>query len=362
MTKNTTIIVLVIVLVLGFGYYFAKNNNKDLEDDTTPPTTTQNNTSNSNPTPSTKPDAPTVQTSSTNSTSTSTASLNGAVNPNGAYTTYWFEYGDTTALGSRSVAPVIGSGYYLTPTPAFLTGLRTNTTYYYRLSAKNVFGTVNGSTFTFQTNSTPAPKGKAPVTRTNGTTGVSRNTATITGEVNPNGFATSYWFEYGKDKEFGFVTQFQATNSGYSYMAVSAAVSGLEPLTKYYYRLNGQNQYGTVNGTTMSFTTTGPTASSKPEVHTSSATNISSSDATFVGTINPNGDETTYWFEYSNDSLLNNLIGSGTPKGTAVGSTNQTVKINVNGLSSNTKYYYRLVGRNDNGTVYGDSVSFTTKK
>ena len=48
---------------------------------------------------------------------------------------------------------------------------------------------------------------------------------------------------------------------------------------------------------------------------------------------------------------------------TVIGTTNsQSVKINVNSLEANTKYYYRLVGENDFGTVRGNIVSFTTKK
>jgi phosphodiesterase/alkaline phosphatase D-like protein len=37
--------------------------------------------------------------------------------------------------------------------------------------------------------------------------------------------------------------------------AVSQSISGLKPLTKYYYRISAQNTNGTANGAVMSFTT-----------------------------------------------------------------------------------------------------------
>ncbi len=365
MAKNTIIGILILIVIIGLGYYFSKSGNPSGQYNTTVPVTVNETTT----TPSTsggtytlKADAPVVTTSSAADTSISTASVTGTVNPNGAATTYWFEFGTSNALGTKTSSQAIGSGHYSTPTPGFITGLRANTLYYYRLSANNSFGTVSGTTYTFKTNNTTAPRGSSPTARTNTATDVARTTATINGQVNPNGSATSYWYEYGTDTNFGYVTSYQATNSGVTFMSVPATISGLSPSTKYYFRLNAQNAYGTTNGSILSFTTAGPAQASKPTVDTSNATNISSTDATFNGTINPNGSDTEYWFEYSTDSLLSNLIGSGTPHGTVVGTTTQTIKINVNGLESNTKYYYHLVGKNDYGTVIGDTVSFTTKR
>jgi hypothetical protein len=80
-----------------------------------------------------KPDAPVVVTGTNPAVSSSTAIVTGQVKPNGAFTTYWFEYGETTALGSRTVSQQIGSGYALLSTPAFITGLKANTLYYFRL-------------------------------------------------------------------------------------------------------------------------------------------------------------------------------------------------------------------------------------
>ena len=364
MNKNIILGGLVLVILIGLGFYFSKNkevvvipsdNSTNVTVNTEGQTVTQNTSTAS---------APIVKTGSEVSTSNSTASVKGSVRPNGASTTYWFEYGSTTSLGSRSTSQSIGSGFASIPTTGFISGLRASSTYYYRLSAENKFATVNGEVLSFQTNTSNPPRVVAPNARTNAATSIEKNSAIINGQINPNGYATNYWFEYGQDNNFGYVTDYKATNSGTSYMSVSSTISNLAPLTKYYFRLNGQNQYGTVNGPTMSFTTTGPATASKPTVETSKATNVSSTDATFVGVVNPGGAETTYWFEYSGaDSLVGNLVGSKTPERTLVTSTsNQNVQINVNGLQPDTKYSYRLVAKNEYGIVNGDNVSFITKK
>lgn len=363
MNKNVVIGALAVVVIAGLGIYFANSNNgavaptdnTTVNVTTTPPAVVRSN-------PTLEPDAPVVQTGQDNSAYISTAVLTGNVTPNGASTTYWFSYGESTAFTTETVAQAIGSGYYSTPTPGYISGLKSNTLYYYRLSAKNRFATVTGATYSFKTNGTPPPTVIKTTVRTSSATDITRDTATLNGQVNPNGVPTNYWYEYGTDTNFGSVTGYQATNSGTTFMSVPASISGLDPITKYYFRLNAQNQFGTVTGSTSNFTTAGPAAATKPIAETSGATGIGQTDATFVGHVNANGADTTYWFEYSTDSLLGSLVGSGTPKSTVTGTTLRAVQINVNGLERNTKYYYHLVATNSYGTSTGSIVSFTTKK
>jgi phosphodiesterase/alkaline phosphatase D-like protein len=358
MNKNAIIGVLVAAVVLGGGYLLAKNKpvpvvveTPDVSTPVVPGT----------PVAST-PAVPVAETTAVAGTSSSTAILNGQVKPNGAATTYWFDYGETTAFGTRSAEQSVGSGYGLIPTPTYITGLKANTQYYFRLSAKNRFATVSGATYAFMTNNNPPPQGSAPAVKTGSASSISRTDAKLNGQVDPNNFATTYWFEYGMDMGFGNVTAFQSAGSGTTLDSVSASLSGLAPLTKYYFRLNAQNQYGTTNGAFVSFTTTGPAAPTAPSVSTTAATNIKTTAATFTGRIDPNGAETTYWFEYSSDSLLSSLIGSGTAqKKLAAGTSTVSVTTNVTGLRSATNYYYRIVAQNSQGTVRGEIVSFKTK-
>ena len=80
-----------------------------------------------------------------------TANLTGAVNPNGADTTYKFEYGKTDAYGSASAAQGAGAAYIEGPAAAALTDLSPGTVYHYRLVATNANGTTNGVDRTFST-------------------------------------------------------------------------------------------------------------------------------------------------------------------------------------------------------------------
>ena len=361
MSKNV-IIGFVVVALLGLGgYYLAR-------EEAVPDEQVVTNTGNTPaPTPSTpvvpmQPDSPTVETGINPIVSSSTAVVSGQVRPNGASTTYWFEYGETTALGDKTVFQNIGSGFSMIPTPAFITGLESDTVYYYRLSARNSFSTVNGTTYTFKTNDPPPPVRSLPTARTSSATNITRVSANMNGSINPNGAETNYWFEYGEDTDLGSVTGFQSTNSGTSSLSVTTAVSGLEPLTKYYFRLNAQNRFGTVNGAILNFTTLGPSAPASPSVSTTNASNITDSSARLRGNINPNGDETTYWFEYSEDSLLGSLLSTKTTNKTLQeGNSSESVQENLTQLDANTKYYYRLIGRNSYGTEEGDILSFTTK-
>ncbi len=285
MNKNIIIWILGGVIVLAGGYYLLKNKSPNSVAVYQPPVTS-NAPPAPKPTPTPAPtpvvSAPEVVTDQVASVSSSTAVVSGKVKPNGASTTYWFDYGETTALGTRTITQAVGSGYMLTLTPAYITGLKANTPYYFRLSAKNKIATVAGDTFTFKTNNNPPTQALAPTAKTTPAVQVSRVMATMNGQVNPNGFTTSYWFEYGRDANLGNVTSLQSAGSGTSPMNVSIALASLDPLTRYYFRINAQSQYGTVNGATLTFTTQGPPAPSAPKVDTAGASSIGSSGSNTV--------------------------------------------------------------------------------
>lgn len=105
-----------------------------------------------NPVYPTYTNLPSVSTYSANNVNTNSAELVGFVNPNGSYDTYrWFEWGNTSYTGSftqtqsstqgGSSGTFTTSVYYLTP----------NTTYYFRVAARNSQGTVYGNVMSFTT-------------------------------------------------------------------------------------------------------------------------------------------------------------------------------------------------------------------
>lgn len=366
LSKNTLIGILVAAVIILVGlyawstWYPSTSVTTIPETPNTGGTNTTGGTGTTNP-PQNTPVVPSVTTNSATQVSNSTAFVTGKVNPDGWPTTYWFEYGGTAALGATTQAQSIGSGFTALPATGYITGLNQNTLYYFRIVAKNAAGTVHGATFSFTTNTVAPVPGNAPTTRSDAATNVSRTTANLNGSVNPNGISSSYWFEYGESTSLGNSTALQSAGNGNASGGVSVSISDLKPLTKYYFRVNAQNQYGTVNGSILSFTTTGPASPGAASVSTKSATNIATSSAVANGTVNPNGVETTYWFEYSTDSLLGSLIGSGTAHVSAgAGTANVNVKATLTGLAPNTRYYVRLVAQNSYGTVRGDISSFKT--
>ncbi|MDO8623898.1 MAG: fibronectin type III domain-containing protein [bacterium] len=359
-TNQSLILGIVVLIVLGVGAYFLTTPDSPSGPNAT--STDQGGGSTTGTGTDRTPGKPIIATNQNPVVSNSTAIVLGTITPNGSQTTYWYEYGKTSSLGNSTPPQTIGSGYIAISAPTYITGLSASTGYYYRAVASNGWGTVSGTTYTFTTNTAPPPQGSAPTTETTPATNVERTTAKVAGRVTPNGSDATYWFEYGTDTDLGNTSDLLSAGNGASAQTVTVSLSNLQPKTKYYFRMNAQNQYGTVNGAVLTFTTDGPVAAKAPTVDTATATNLATSSAKLNGTVNPNGAATTYWFEYGTDSLLGSLIGSTTHSALAgSGTANIDASAIVTNLSPNTRYYYRLVASNSEGTIRADIVNFKTK-
>jgi hypothetical protein len=84
--------------------------------------------------------APAVTTEAATNVHESEATLNGTVNPNGADTHYYFEYGTTKGYGSKTPEVDAGSGTKNVHAEAALSNLQLGTEYHYRLIATNLLG------------------------------------------------------------------------------------------------------------------------------------------------------------------------------------------------------------------------------
>jgi hypothetical protein len=94
---------------------------------------------------------PTVTTGSA-VTSISGATVNGTVNPQGRPAAYYFEFGETTNYGNQSPPQNAGGGTTPVSVQAGLSGLRTDTTYHYRIVAVGPNGAIaTGADATFAT-------------------------------------------------------------------------------------------------------------------------------------------------------------------------------------------------------------------
>jgi len=95
-----------------------------------------------------------------------------------------------------------------------------------------------------------------PVVITGPATTIDYGSATLTGRIDPEGGATSYYFQYGPTGALGEQTAIASAGAGTRSVAVSVAVTGLSPLTVYHYRLVAINPTAAVNGRQRTFTTT----------------------------------------------------------------------------------------------------------
>ncbi|HTA88921.1 MAG TPA: hypothetical protein VK745_05075, partial [Polyangiaceae bacterium] len=97
------------------------------------------------------PTAPAVVTHEASSVEATEARLEGTVNPNGAATTYYFQYGTTTAYGEKTSEVSAGSGWKNVNASLRIKGLTTGVLYHFRLVASNRLGTTYGEDATFAT-------------------------------------------------------------------------------------------------------------------------------------------------------------------------------------------------------------------
>jgi len=293
---------------------------------------------------------PVVTTGQASAVSTASASLSGTVQPQGLSTSYYFEYGTSaTSLGSHTTSVNVGSGTGSVPATATVTGLTAGQTYYFALVATNSSGTADGALALFTTSAASASAA------TGAASAIGSTTATLSGSVNPGTLDTSEHFQYGTSaaKLDSSTSKFDV-GSGSGSVSVTATLHSLKPDTTYWFRLVASNSSGTSYGVEETFTTS---AAAKPTVDTGSASAALTTSVTLAGTVNPEGSDAKYWFEYGTSSSY----GSKTAAVSAgAGTTASEVTATVKGLQPDTEYLFRLVATNRFGTSTGLSEVVTT--
>jgi sugar lactone lactonase YvrE len=179
------------------------------------------------------------------------AALNANIDPEALATAYWFEYGPTTAYGTKvPLTPEsIGSGSSVVKVSQTVTGLSKETTYHFRAVAESSAGIVMGADKTFIL--------IPPKAITEPASAVQATQATLNGKVNPEGSSTKYWFEYGKTTSYGVKIPLtpEAIGSGVNTLTVSQTPTGLSKGTEYHFRIAAENGVGTSWGEDKTFTT-----------------------------------------------------------------------------------------------------------
>jgi hypothetical protein len=99
--------------------------------------------------------------------------------------------------------------------------------------------------------------------------------------------------------------------------------------------------------------------SQPPSITTKSASSSNKHNATLSGTVNPNGSETTYQFEYGTTTGYGSKAPA-SPKSIGSGASPVEVSEKIEGLAPETTYHFRLVATNAKGTTEGPDQTFTT--
>ncbi len=193
--------------------------------------------------------------------------------------------------------------------------------------------------------------GSAPIVSSNPATNVAAPNATLNGTVNPNGLATTYYFQWGTTTSYGNTTTATSAGSGTSNVAVNAIITGLVGGTTYHFRIVATNSDGTANGADLIFT---PGSAS---ISTTVVSAIGITTATSGGNVITDGGSTVTargvcWSITANPIISGNFTTNGAGTGVFTSS--------ITGLAANTLYHVRAYATNANGTFYGEDITFTT--
>ena len=193
--------------------------------------------------------------------------------------------------------------------------------------------------------------GNNPIVTTQAATAITGTSATLNGSVNPNGLATTYYFQWGTTTGYGNTTTIVSAGSGSSAVAVSANLTGLTLNGTYHFRLMAENSDGSSTGADMVFVAGGATLT------TTAASAITLTAATSGGNISSDGGSPVTargvcWATTSNPTIANSHTTDGTGSGTFTSS--------ITGLSASTLYHVRAYATTGNGTYYGEDLTFTT--
>jgi hypothetical protein len=213
---------------------------------------------------STPPATLTVATGDAGSITSTSAVLTGAANGSGAISA-WFEWGTTTALGTRTDVQSPAASTTMTFKQS-LTGLQAHTTYYFRAAAYRASdgaGAV-GDVKTFSTGDTAATE-PLSVSTGDGTL-LTPNSAVLNGVVGSSAGPLAGWFEWGTTTSLGTKSDVQTTND--AKLTLSQTLKNLQPGMTYYFRAVGYAAGGSVPGDVHTFTAPNatPTTVNIPDV------------------------------------------------------------------------------------------------
>jgi hypothetical protein len=174
------------------------------------------------------------------------AMVRAEVDPGSEATTYYVEYGTTTAYGSRTIPVELQAGEVSVAVSLKIPGLRPNTKYHLRFIAETATATAVSNDIAFVT---------LPILEGESFSAVGTNRAAVAADIDPGGATTTYRIEYGTTTAYGSSTTPVSVGSGNASMPVIAYIEELRPGTFYHFRFVAENAIAAESGSDLTFTT-----------------------------------------------------------------------------------------------------------
>jgi len=173
----------------------------------------------------------------------------------GDFTSHTQKLCTTAGATSTTLTPAPGNAYYLVvPRNSHVEG-----SYGFRSDGSKrlraVSACVSQQNFACGIQVPPATSSTDPATE------ITIDSASMNGSVNPNGFDTEFFFEWGTTTALGNTTRPEFLGNGSDSIPVFFDLTGLAQNTTYYYRIVSQNPVGSSTGSIVSFGTPDPLAS-----------------------------------------------------------------------------------------------------
>ena len=256
----------------------------------------------------------------------------------------WSTEGEPTLEGDHATANATTGAFTVS-----LTELTQNTTYYIRAYATNEAGTGYGEVLTFTTEEEIVIT--TPTVTTAEVTEITTTTATVGGAITDagNGTIEECGICYKTGNADWTCVALEATEN-----AFSTTLSDLTPNTTYTVRAYSINEAGTGYGDVLTFTTEEEIVITAPTVTTAEVTEITTTTATVGGAITSDGNGTV------TESGICYKTGNEEWACVAIAATNNAFSMTLTGLAPNITYTVRAYATNEEGTGYGEEVSFTT--
>lgn len=311
--------------------------------------------------------APVITTGGTTQVKDLSATLNGTLNVNSVGVwTWYFQIGTTEAFGLGQVTDneqffVDGAttGSNAVPLNVNTANLLPDTSYYYRLVARqvgNLANTIYGLTRTFTTGS-PATRPTIANPLSGSPLETGHNVAVMRAAIKSGSSPAKVFIHYGLSGAYGLRAELADPVAINSEADVKIRLSDLTPGATYHYRWLATNAQGTVTGEDRTFLT-----AAAPLVETLAATDVTYFSAVLHGRANARGGfPISLYFElgtttsYGTQRLPDNLSFT-TDNATA------EPRLRIGNLAPNTTYHFRLRGTQyaTENTTTGQDFSFTT--